>query len=813
MSALRKLGVRLSDALYPSPQLPQSVTEVYERCRQLPATPRGQMLGPFGCKLTIGQGVGDREAQRYAMQLFDVAGEDLAAIANIAEQAQFVAFSRGLIVLVDPVEFLPTQFDTGPVADRLRLDAGRGIRKGIRAIAETLTEIWEVPSPLDLEIPLCFVLAKADAVEWTGEFDWSGQTDAVVAGAGDGDTRAALLASSEVTRDAFEQLGGELVIDEVEETFNPEFIRWSAASATSTMPTLGQGPAERDWVDEPQPCGVALSVLQILDAAGEVPQLASAQRCLMGAPKVSPGLVEQAVFTWSKHNLGGGRGLGVGEVSAGLRSHVAWLGSLDLNSLRPFDDSLGSETDGYEGWEEMAAVGSFPAAGLTVVYRTIASAGLDGAGRNRFLVHLLVGRAGELDLGRVGDDDPHWLRAEQCPLNELPKLATLELNELIPRVVSHECAGFDDDVQKLLRRLISTPDGLTSKEAPGSSQLTAKLLAAIPTELWGQIRLGWSVGSEGPVAKLGSLGAGEVDTAERSGVAGVGLDECAFHSRVDRIWAEIPAGERSWPVFTRVISSNGSPVGKPKIATEVWKTRSEPLAASRQRAALAIAEAIGVERWDVSGTLHDWGAQQALGALERTDRPTEGWLSVLDEKELQALFSGIESNAGFARALRFLKQPETPPELLIARWRETSLAVLGLAALGSGVDRISVGAWAVPRRPNDTELAKLVGYLRRSERGLDQLASLLNGGFASTAEGRGRIVRALLAAGATPRELFGSVLERAELPARVQLEFIRENVDLAAEWLGVPERWRETFRLGFISRRWFPLPFFRSQSD
>jgi hypothetical protein len=273
MSALRKLGVRLSDALYPNPQLPQSVTEVYERCRQLPATPRGEMLGPFGCKLMIGGKIGDRDAQKYAMQLYDIAGEDLAAIASIAEKAQFIAFSRGLIVLIDPVEFLPTQFDAGPVGERLRLDAGRGIRSGIRAITETLTEIWAVSSPRDLEIPICFVLAKADAIDWTGEFDWSGQTDAVVAaGAGDGDTRAALLASSEETRDAFDRLGGELVIDEVEESFNPEFVRWSAASATSTMPTLGQGPADRDWMDEPQPRGVALSVLQILDAAGEIPQ-------------------------------------------------------------------------------------------------------------------------------------------------------------------------------------------------------------------------------------------------------------------------------------------------------------------------------------------------------------------------------------------------------------------------------------------------------------------------------------------------------------------------------------------------------------
>jgi hypothetical protein len=533
----------------------------------------------------------------------------------------------------------------------------------------------------------------------------------------------------------------------------------------------------------------------------------------MAAPAVSPGLVEQAIFTWSKHNLGGGRGLGIGEVSPGLRTHVSWLGSLDLNSLRPFDETLDSEADGYKGWEELSAVGAFPAGKLTVVYRKIASAGFDGAGRNRFLVHLLIGRSGDFDLGSIADDDPHWLRAEQCPLNRLPKLRTLRVTELRSRAAAHDCSALDRDARTLLEQLIREPNGLTC--AAGSSPPATRLLAAVPTALWGQIRLGWWVGREGPVARVGPIGATAATakvTADRTSRAG--LDDCAFHSRVDEVWAGIPAAERSWPAFARVFGATDLRAGGSRSQASLKKEEMEheAVADSRRRASAAIAAAIGASHWDGWRTLADWEAQRALAALERVPSPPDGWLSVFSGWELRALFAGIESNPGFARALRFLEHADAPTETLLARWRETGLAALGLAVLGRDVDPEPAGTWAVPKHVDPVELGKLVGYLRRSERGLDRLALLLTGGFAWSTEGRRSIISALLAVGATPREVFGIVLERAELPPRSQLDFIRENADLAGEWLGVPEKWLEAFRLGFAPRRRFPFPFLRHPS-
>jgi len=266
--------VRVSNALYSNPQLSQNVTQVYDREQQLAANPRGKMGGPYGVKLTVGRRPADPDARKYAMQLFDVAGEDLAEISAIAESARFIALCKGLIILINPVDFLSTQFDEEPLTDRMRLRGGNIIRGGIRAVADTFTELYRLGSPRELEIPMCFVLAKADSVQWKGDFDWREQTDIVVAAAaeGEGDLSAALRASSAAARSALEELGGELVIDEIEETFDPRYVRWAAASATSTMPTLGEGSTAGDWVDPPEPRGVALSVLQVLDAAELLPQ-------------------------------------------------------------------------------------------------------------------------------------------------------------------------------------------------------------------------------------------------------------------------------------------------------------------------------------------------------------------------------------------------------------------------------------------------------------------------------------------------------------------------------------------------------------
>lgn len=271
LSTLRPVGVTLSNSLYGNPKLSHDVVEVYRRGRALGPTPPGKLLGPFSYKMQIGRGRRDPDPLRYSLLLYDIAGEDLAGIMKVVEKAPFMLRCRALMVLIDPYEFLPSQFESEPVSDRARVDAARDVRGGIQVIAETLEEAWQVSSARDLDIPICFVLAKADAIDWTGDYDWAAQTSNVISAVRDGGSlRSALVASSDLTRHAFAQLGGELVIDEIEDSFSPEMIRFAAASATSSMPlTFDDAP---HWADDPAPNGVGLSLLHLLDVAGLMPQ-------------------------------------------------------------------------------------------------------------------------------------------------------------------------------------------------------------------------------------------------------------------------------------------------------------------------------------------------------------------------------------------------------------------------------------------------------------------------------------------------------------------------------------------------------------
>ena len=119
---------------------------------------------------------------------------------------------------------------------------------------------------------MCFVVAKADAVDWTGGFDWSGQTTRVLAAVEHDGLTAALEVSSAETRDALVRMGGGLVVDEIESRFAERWVRFTAASATSAMPASAPSTEGLGWAGWPEPNGVALSVLQVLDVAGILPR-------------------------------------------------------------------------------------------------------------------------------------------------------------------------------------------------------------------------------------------------------------------------------------------------------------------------------------------------------------------------------------------------------------------------------------------------------------------------------------------------------------------------------------------------------------
>jgi hypothetical protein len=261
LRALSPLGVSLRQGQFTSSQLSYSVRQLYEQKKVLLPTPPTEVAGPFGYRLTIRDG---NEDLRYSLLLFDVGGEALSTIARIGEQAAFVLLAQGLVVLIDPDQVVTTLFDGADagVVDRQRVIAASKVRDSITLVADALEELWDC-SMKEIPIPTCFVIAKADSLCWT--YRWEEETVKVVQQVqGGGSLRKSLLESSERVEKAFSDFGGELIVEEIQERFAKNQVRFVASSATCEMPT------EEGW-ENPTPKGVALSLLHILDMLGRIP--------------------------------------------------------------------------------------------------------------------------------------------------------------------------------------------------------------------------------------------------------------------------------------------------------------------------------------------------------------------------------------------------------------------------------------------------------------------------------------------------------------------------------------------------------------
>lgn len=499
-------------------------------------------------------------------------------------------------------------------------------------------------------------------------------------------------------------------------------------------------------------------------------------------------MVEQAIYTWSKVTLSGRKGQGFGAVSPGLMDSVTWLESQDLHRFQPLDRFLTSESAAYPGWREQVTLGCFAVGDLSFLYRKIPHAGRDGARRNRFVVHLLIGRREDLNLSTVAHDDPHWLTADQCPLNMLPGLSALALDEFRP-VGPHDCSTDDDPARALLRELVDGGGTMRREFAPPapSQRLVSRVLTAVPAALWPSVELDWAVGAKGPVVSMRVI-----DGAVAMGVASDPRTlACPLHAEVEEIWQRVGSGRRSWGGFADAVRASQAPqrAEEKRPSTDAQPTNP------RAQVAASIAKTLVASTWDSHRRLDDREAMLALRAMERLPVPPDGWLAVLSGAELRAIFGGIESSAAFARATRFFEAAETPVSDLAAAWHNTGIAAVG-AALLSRDTRTLGPRWAVPRQLNQREIEKLVRHLRTSHHGLAKISLLIRGGFADDQGGRHAIVRAMRAAGATPREIYGRVLVDAQLASPQLLSFVREDINGVSEWLGLPEPYQRALRDG-----------------
>ena len=266
--ALGPLGISLREAIYTKVDLVQSMSLIYENRKVVDHTPAGRLLGPYGYRLSIRHS--DHQDDRYSLLLFDVAGEDLGSIVKIAENAKFILMCRGIIILIDPVGILSTQFDLYAPSEQSLRSHLNNVRRGINRLADTLEEIYHLPSHR-LDIPIVVALAKADCVQW--QFDWQAQTAKVLEAFQNGQATGDILeGTSRSLKEVLVSSQAELLVQEVAERFDQRITRYVAVSATSEMPYKPDPEGGASWT-EPDPNGTALALLHILDMIGALGKL------------------------------------------------------------------------------------------------------------------------------------------------------------------------------------------------------------------------------------------------------------------------------------------------------------------------------------------------------------------------------------------------------------------------------------------------------------------------------------------------------------------------------------------------------------
>jgi hypothetical protein len=514
----------------------------------------------------------------------------------------------------------------------------------------------------------------------------------------------------------------------------------------------------------------------------------------MPIPEIASGTVEQALHTWSKRPLSGGRGQGFTAVSEGLRHEIGWLAALDLSGITEFEPGVG-ESEGFPDWQEMLSIGTLSAGTLRIVYRKIASAGSDAVERNRSAIHMLFGRSVDLDFASVGDDDPHWLAADDCPLDRPPRLEPIAAGDLRARQAQHDCEILDPYGRELLEQLVRPPYVLRAEFAANTAEpanFVICLLAAVPTQLWDSIGLDWRIGRRGPIVQVAMTDSEpsplSLDRAEKAG-----LSACELHRNVDLVLSRLPISQRGWNTFSVIVreAPRGSRVVD-DLDPSRGKARDQKIVGPvRAQLNATIGAAIGDPAWDGRRQLTGTEAARALKGAGELVGP--GWLQELSPRECEALLGEIEADA-LGRVSRSFGAADVSTEELKSAWHQTGLAVIA-AALLQRVHHKELEKWhAVPKRTNQPELEKLVKHLARSEVGLDHLVILLRHGFLE--EGRSSMIAALVAVDPNPRFLFETVLEREEIEPGLLVPVLRQELDRFARWKGLGPVLEEALKLG-----------------
>jgi len=240
-----------------SSDLDTQIESIFVRGKVPPPTKANVgVQGPFAYRLAIENG--KPRQQNLALYLFDVPGEYFEDLNSIANDSSFILLAQALTVLIDPVGLVPSKTQEDLISPQLQAIALSEAIELITRIADAFKSVFNTRKA---EVPICFVLAKADSVSTS--YAWERETERI-ASSGLGELQSTLSEASASSRTAFSELGLDRLLHSIDAQFDQQLTRFAFASATSQEKTPGSGDQADSW-DYPIPNGVGITVLHALD--------------------------------------------------------------------------------------------------------------------------------------------------------------------------------------------------------------------------------------------------------------------------------------------------------------------------------------------------------------------------------------------------------------------------------------------------------------------------------------------------------------------------------------------------------------------
>jgi hypothetical protein len=278
---------------------------------------------------------------------------------------------------------------------------------------------------------------------------------------------------------------------------------------------------------------------------------------------------------------------------------------------------------------------------------------------------------------------------------------------------------------------------------------------------------------------------------------GNALSTCAFHTHVETSWGD----SGGWKSLLRRPATPLAAPGDRSAAIRETHPVAHVLELGRR--------ATGLPEWHFSPPLDDAGARKIAAEPEAASSIGE-WFNSASKRELRALFGGAQDLRVVMALGRVLARGDVATSDLANAWRSATIAPAAIAALmrhdETHAPVSTVPAVKLEEARSDVRI--LASYLAQSPA---ECVTFFSAGLIRDRMWRQVFIESLLRAGVRPGFAFDELLQRSGADERVYCEVALDHLDAFAEWLRLPDHYRDAFRVGLARSGWLNRLFDRSR--